>query len=95
MLHPRLSKKRLVIQAGGTALAAKFADDLAQLAGGAAVGAGSARLVGMDAAGIFLALQKGREAKLRPGDEIEVEFGRRGAVPLKSRSLPSGRCPIH
>ena len=77
MLHPRISKKRLAIPAGGTAMAAKFADDLVQLAGGAAAGAGSARLVGMGAAGIFLALQKGREARLRPGDEIEVEFGRR------------------
>lgn len=83
MLHPRLSKKRLLIEAGGTAMAAKFADDLAQLAGGAAVGAGSARLVGMGAAGMFLALQKGREAKLHAGDEIEVEFGRLEAIPLK------------
>ena len=30
MLHPALSKKRLAIEVGGTALTAKFADDLAE-----------------------------------------------------------------
>jgi hypothetical protein len=75
MLHPALSKKRVVIQAGGAALTAKFADDLAELAGGTAVGAGTARAIGAGAAATFLLLQKGREVNLRPGDALEVEFG--------------------
>jgi hypothetical protein len=74
-LHPALSKKRLAIQVGGTGLAAKFSDDLAQLAGGTAVSAGTARLIGVGAAATFFALQKGREVKIRAGDKLEVEFG--------------------
>jgi hypothetical protein len=74
MLHPTLSKKRLAIQVGGAALTAKLADDLAELAGGTAVGAGTARLIGAGAAATFLVLQKGREVKLRPGDMFEAEF---------------------
>jgi len=74
MLHPTLSKKRLALQIGGTALTAKLADDLAELAGGTAVGAGSARLIGAGAAGTFFVLQKGREVKLQPGDMLEAEF---------------------
>jgi hypothetical protein len=77
-LHPALSKKRLVIQLGGTALAAKFADDLAQVIGGTAVSEGTARYYGMGAAATFMLIQKGREVKLRPGDKLEVEFGRAG-----------------
>lgn len=75
MLHPALSKKRLAIQVGGTAFTAKLADDLAELAGGPAVGAGTARVIGAGAAATFLVLQKGREVKLRSGDVLEVEFG--------------------
>jgi hypothetical protein len=75
ILHPALSKKRLAIQVGGTALTAKFADDLAELAGGTAVGAGTARVIGAGAAATFLVLQKGREVKLRSGDFLDVEFG--------------------
>lgn len=74
-LHPAFSKKRLAVQAGGTALTAKFADDLAELAGGTAVGAGTARAIGAGAAATFFLLQKGREVKLQPGDVLEVEFG--------------------
>jgi hypothetical protein len=80
MLHPTINKKRLAIQLGGTALTAKFADDLAEVAGGTAVGAGTARFVGLGAAATFFALQKGREVKLHPGEKLEVEFGRAGAV---------------
>lgn len=54
ILHPRLSKKRLALQIGGAALTAKLADDLAELAGGTAVGAGSARSIGAGAAGDVL-----------------------------------------
>ncbi len=77
-LHPALSKKRLVVQLGGTALAAKFADDLAQAAGGTAVSAARARYIGAAAATAFFLLEKGREVKLHPGDSIEVQFGRTG-----------------
>ena len=75
-LHPGVNKKRLAIQLGATALAAKFADDLAELAGGTAVGAGSARFIGAGAAATFFLLQKGSEVKLNIGDKLEVEFGR-------------------
>jgi len=75
-LHPTISKKRLAIQLGGTALTAKLADDLAELAGGTAVGAGTARFIGAGSAATFFALQKGREVKLNAGDELNVEFGR-------------------
>ena len=75
-LHPTISKRRLAIQLGGTALTAKLADDLAELAGGTAVGAGTARFIGAGAAATFFALQKGREVKLNMGDELNVEFGR-------------------
>ena len=57
-------------------LIAKLADDIAEEAVSASVG--QARLYGMAAGGVFLALQKGREVKLRSGDVIEVEFGRAG-----------------
>jgi hypothetical protein len=90
MLHPTISKKRVAIQLGGTALTAKLADDLAEAAGGSAVGAGTARFVGLGAAATFFALQKGREVKLNPGEKLEVEFGRTGtAVPAdwKRRDL--------
>jgi hypothetical protein len=75
-MRPTVSKKRLVIQLGGTALTAKLADDLSQVIGGTAVSAGTARYVGFGAATTFFLIQKGREVKLKPGDELEVEFGR-------------------
>lgn len=75
-LRPTVSKKRLAIELGGTALIAKVADDVSEEAVSASVG--RARLYGMAAGGIFLALQKGREVKLRSGDVIEVQFGRAG-----------------
>jgi hypothetical protein len=90
-LHPALSKKRVMIQLGGTALAAKFADDLAQIIGGTAVSAGTARYIGLGAATIFFLIQKGREVNLRPGDLIEVEFGRMGPrLPLSSADDGTG-----
>ena len=82
MLHPKLSKKRLFLQVGGAALTAKLADDLAELAGGTAIGAGSARLIGAGAAATFFVFQKGREVKLRPGDTLEAEFD------LQSQRIP-------
>ena len=79
-LHPALSKRRLLIQLGGTALAAKFGDDLAQVAAGTAVSASTARYIGAAAATTFFLFQRGREVKLHPGDTIEVEFGRSGSL---------------
>jgi hypothetical protein len=81
-VHPTVSKKRLAIQLGGTALVAKLADDLSEEA--LATTAGSARWYGLAASTTFLLLQKGREVKLKPGEVIEVDFSRDGS------ELPSG-----
>jgi hypothetical protein len=75
-LRPTVSKKRLVFQLGGTALAAKLSDDLSEAIGGTAISAGTARYAGMAGAATFFLLQKGREVKLKPGDKLEIEFGR-------------------
>jgi len=75
-LRPTVSKKRLVFQLGGTVLAAKLSDDLSEAIGGTAIGAGTARYAGMAGAATFFLLQKGREVKLKPGDKLEIEFGR-------------------
>jgi hypothetical protein len=80
-VHPTVSKKRLAIQLGGTAVVAKLADDLSEEA--LATSAGSARWYGLAASTTFLLLQKGREVKLKSGDVIEVDFARDGsALPL-------------
>lgn len=83
-LRPKTSKRRLLIQLGGTGLAAKFADDLAQLLGGTALSATKARFAGLGVASTFLVIQKGREVKLRVGDHLDVEFGGEMAVPIYS-----------
>ena len=75
-LRPTISKKRLVFQLGGTALAAKLSDDLSEAIGGTAISAGTARYAGMAGATTFFLLQKGREVKLKAGDKMEIEFGR-------------------
>jgi hypothetical protein len=84
-LQPTVSKKRLLVQLGGAGLAAKFGDDLAQVALGTTLSAANARYFGMAAAGAFLVIQKGREVKLRPGDKLEVQFGRAGGATPVSR----------
>jgi len=85
-VHPSVSKRRLAIQLGGTALVAKLADDLSEEA--LATTAGSARWYGLAASTTFLRLQKGREVKLKPGEVIEVDFLRDGfALPMG----PSGK----
>ena len=76
MVHPTVSKKRLAIQLGGTALVAKLADDISEEA--LATSAGSARWYGLAASTTFLLLQKGREVKLKPGEVIEVDSARAG-----------------
>jgi hypothetical protein len=78
IVHPTVSKKRLAIQLGGTALVAKLADDLSEEA--LATTAGSARWYGLAASTTFLLLQKGREVKLKPGEVIEVDLVRDGAA---------------
>lgn len=75
-VRPTLSKKRLLLQLGGTALVAKLADDAVEEA--AAVSAGSARWVGLAGGATFLLLQKGREVRLQPGDKLEVVFSQEG-----------------
>jgi hypothetical protein len=85
-VHPTVSKKRLAIQLGGTALVAKLADDLSEEA--LATTAGSARWYGLAASTGFLLLQKGREVKLKPGEVIEVDLVRDGAT---LRTEPSGQ----
>jgi len=80
IVHPTVSKKRLAIQLGGTALVAKLADDISEEA--LATTAGSARWYGLAASTGFLLLQKGREVKLKPGEVIEVDFGRNGSALL-------------
>jgi hypothetical protein len=91
-VHPAVSKRRLAIQLGSSFLVGKLADDLAELAGGVAVGAGTARFIGMGTAATFFLVQKGREVKLRQGDKIEIELGRsRPVLPSsleKSAPLP-------
>ncbi|MGH9536410.1 MAG: hypothetical protein ACRD3H_00715 [Terriglobales bacterium] len=77
-VHPTVSKKRLAIQLGGAALAAKLADDLSEEA--LATTAGSARWYGLAASTTFLLLQKGREVKLKPGEIIEVDLIREGST---------------
>ena len=64
IVHPTVSRKRLAIQLGGTALVAKLADDISEEA--LANSAGSARWYGLAASTTFLLLQKGREVKLKP-----------------------------
>jgi hypothetical protein len=83
-VHPTVSKKRLAIQLGGAALAAKLADDLSEEA--LATTAGSARWYGLAASTAFVLLQKGREVKLKPGEVIEVDLVREGvALPMSER----------
>src|SRR6202162_2349106 len=77
-VHPTVSKKRLALQLGGTALVAKLADDLPEEA--LATSAGSALWYGLAGSTTFLLLQKGREVKLKPGEVIEVDFLRDGST---------------
>jgi hypothetical protein len=81
--HPTVSKKRLALQLGGSLAIAKLADDISEEV--LAAGAGSARYYGLGAAVAFLAIQKGREVKLREGDVVEVEFVRTGLSPTNNR----------
>jgi hypothetical protein len=80
LLRPTRSKKHLATELGGSALAAKLADDLSEVIGGAAISAAIARYFGLAATTVFLMIHKGREVILHRGEEIEVEFRRGGPV---------------
>ncbi len=90
-VHPTLSKKRLAIELGGTALAAKLADDLSEEV--LATTAGGARWYGLAASTTFLLLQKGREVRLKPGEIIEVDLLRDGSG--LSAGPPAAGPPAH
>ncbi len=93
-MHPKLGKKRLLTQIGGAGLVAKFGDDLAELAGGTAVGPSKARYFGVGASAAFLLLQRGPDVKLNPGERLEIEFGRGGpahSLDIQPRELPAGK----
>jgi hypothetical protein len=90
IVHPRVSKKRLAIQLGGTAAMAKLADDLSEET--LATTAGSARWYGLAASRTVLLLQKGREVRLKPGEIIEVDLVREGStLPMTSPDPQSHR----
>lgn len=75
-VHPTVSKKRLALHLGGTALAAKLSDDLSEEA--LATSAGRPRWYGLAASTTFHLLQRGGEVKLKPGEIIEVDLVRDG-----------------
>lgn len=74
VLHPRSSKKRLLLEAGESILVAKLADDLSEVIIGAT--AGSARYVGLGSGALFYLVQKGKNVTLAQGTRMEVIFHR-------------------
>ena len=68
----RPGRKKQLILLGTTPLIAKIADDSVD----AAIGGGRARWVALGASVLFMALLKGGEVHLKPGDKLEVEAGR-------------------
>jgi hypothetical protein len=68
----RAGRKKQVILLGTTPLIAKIADDSVD----GAIGGGKARFVALGASILFMALVKGGEVHLKPGDKLEVEAGR-------------------
>lgn len=68
----RAGRKKQLILLGTTPLIAKIADDSVDTA----IGGGKARFVALGASVLFMALVKGGEVHLKPGDKLEVEAGR-------------------
>jgi hypothetical protein len=68
----RAGHKRQIILVATTPLIAKIADDSVD----GAIGGGKARFVALGASILFMALVKGGEVHLKPGDKLEVEAGR-------------------
>jgi len=79
-LQPVITHRRMAIEIGAMALTAKFADDLSEVLASGAVSAATARYVGLGATTVFVMMQKGPEAKLNPGDKLEIEFGRARSI---------------
>jgi hypothetical protein len=75
VIRPHRSKKRLAIQLGATALIAKLADDLSEVAS-ASVTKNSARFFGLAGAAAFLLLQRGNDVKMPAGTPVDVLFER-------------------
>lgn len=75
VIRPHRSKKRLAIQLGTTALIAKLADDLSEVAS-ASVTRNSARYFGVAGAATFLLLQRGSDVKMPAGTPVDVLFER-------------------
>jgi hypothetical protein len=78
-IRPRRSKKRLLLQVGGTLMIAKLADDISEV-GATSVTKGLARFIGWGAGAGFVLLQKGSEVRLPEGTHLHVTFGRDGEV---------------
>ena len=74
-IRPHRSKKRLAIQLGTTALIAKLADDISEVAS-ASVTRNSARYFGVAGAATFLLLQRGSDVKMPAGTPVDVLFER-------------------
>ncbi len=68
----RAGRKQQVVLLGTTPVIAKIADDSVD----GAIGGGKARFVALGASILFMALVKGGEVHLKPGDKLEVEAGR-------------------
>jgi len=75
VIRPHRSKKRLAIQLGTTALIAKLADDISEVAS-ASVTRNSARYFGVAGAATFLLLQRGSDVKMPAGTPVDVLFER-------------------
>jgi hypothetical protein len=72
IIRPRLSKKRLALQLGGSALAGKVVDDSIDRS----VAPWTARYIGLAVTVVAILWQRGSDAKLQPGDTVDVEPGR-------------------
>ncbi len=75
VIHAKRSNRRLAIQLGTTALIAKTADDLSEVAS-ASVTKNSARFFGLAGAAAFLLLQRGADVKMPAGTSVDVLFQR-------------------
>ena len=83
----------MLFQIGGALLIAKVADDVSEVAA-ASVSKGFARFIGLGAAAGFVLLQKGGEVKVPEGTDIEVMFGRDGALlPMGLAASPQPDIP--
>jgi hypothetical protein len=72
VIRPRLSKKRLAMQIAASAAAGKLIDDSVDTA----IGPGKARYLGLAVTALAIFWQRGSDAKLQPGDTIEVQPSR-------------------